>query len=77
MTKQDWANEINKVIANERNEYARSVGAAAFIRESDNALVYFDRKTPRRHARKISLQGLYGLLNGADIRALMALRATR
>ncbi len=27
MTKQDWANEINKVIANERNEYARSVGA--------------------------------------------------
>jgi hypothetical protein len=77
MQKQHWADEVNLVIASERNEYAQTFGARAYIRETDGALVYVDRKTARKTERKISLQELFGLLNGKDIRTLKAARAQR
>ncbi len=69
MTRQTKADAINRVIQNERNEFARQMGAEAYVNEAGQ-LRY--RDTAKGYVRRISYAEILGHLHGEDIRALRA-----
>jgi hypothetical protein len=68
MTKIEKVKLLNATIANERNGYARKVGAEAYL--VGGRLFYRDCRPG--YARRITLTELLSHLHGADIRALRA-----
>lgn len=73
MTKREWVEAVNAAIGNDRNNFAADRGARAEI-TADGRLQYVDRLTPGKYERRISLQELFSIMHGKDIRALKASR---
>ena len=69
MTKADQVALINQTIAKERNAYARSVSAEAYL-NGDGQIGY--RESIKGYARRATRFELFALLHGEDIRALKA-----
>ena len=69
MTKADQVALINQIISNERNQYARSVSAEAYLNDAGQIRY---RESTKGYARRATRFELFSLLHGQDIRALKA-----
>ena len=68
MTKSDKVALINAAIAKDRNSYARSIYALAYMA---NGRIYYRDEKPG-YVRRISLREMLCHLHGEDIRAIRA-----